>query len=126
MDELVHRFFGDGDDWPAAGYAPPVDMTETDDTVRLRIDIPGVDPDKIDVELRQNRLHIEGQREEGEAAKGETILRHERRTGPFSRTIALPCPVKEDKIDAKCASGVLTVSIPKAETAKTRKVIIKS
>jgi HSP20 family protein len=126
MDDLFSRFFGDDEEWLAPRFSPRMDMADTDEAVLLRFDVPGIQPGEINLELRENRLTISGERKEEQAKEGETTLCCERRGGKFSRTITLPCPVKEDKIDAQYHDGVLTVTVPKAEAAKARKIEIKT
>lgn len=126
MDDLFSRFFGEDEKPLAARFSPRMDMSDTDDAVLLRFDVPGITPGEISLELRDNRLTFSGERKEEEEKKGETVVCCERRGGKFSRTVTLPCAVKEDKIDAQYHDGVLTVTIPKSEAAKTRKIEIKT
>jgi len=106
--------------------APPMDISETDDKLQIRLDTPGVEPEDIDIQVSGNQLTISGQRKEEEEKEGETFYRVERQSGSFSRSVTLPYPVDGDKIDASSHGGVLTVSLPKCEEAKPRRVEVKS
>jgi HSP20 family protein len=106
--------------------APPLDMIETEKTISLKLDLPGVSPKEIDVQVSGNQLIVSGERKEEREEKGETFHRVERRTGRFSRSILLPCDVQDDKVDAKYQDGVLKITLPKTSEATTRHIEIKS
>jgi HSP20 family protein len=89
------------------------------------MDLPGIKPEEIDIQLSNNVLTISGQREESKQEKGETFHRVERRSGSFSRSVTLPCAVAEDRVDARYTDGVLSVTLPKTDEAKSRKIKIK-
>lgn len=128
MDELWNRFRMemDGDRIPAA-WLPSVDLSESDDAIQVRVDVPGLKASEINVEVNGNILRISGEHKEEKKEKGRTYHRMERRVGSFSRTITLPDEVREEKVTAECQDGVLTISLPKSEAAKTQtvKVIAK-
>lgn len=127
MDQLLSRFKTDWNgDWPAGVIAPSVDLSETDDALQLRMDVPGMKSEEINIELAGNTIRISGEHKEEKEEKGKTFHRLERRSGSFARALALPAAVKEDKITAECNDGVLTITLPKTETAKTRKIPVKS
>ena len=106
--------------------SPPLDITETDTTLQVRMDLPGIDAKEIDVQVSGNQLTIAGERKEEKVTKNELVHRIERRLGYFSRSFALPCPVQEDKIEANYQDGVLHVTLPKTEEAKSRRVPVKA
>ena len=83
-------------------------------------------PDEIDIEITENMLNISGERKEEKEEKGRTFHRVERHTGHFSRSIMLPCEVNENKIEARSHEGVLTITLPKTETAKTKRIKVQS
>jgi HSP20 family protein len=121
-DMLSHAFGDEQETWPLMRIVPSLDLSETDDAVELRMDLPGMDAKDIDVQVNQNMLTVSGQRGEQSEEKGRTFHRVERRSGSFSRTITLPCPVKEDAIAAQYRDGVLTVQLPKTTEAKSRRI----
>jgi HSP20 family protein len=123
VDDLLNRFSNDFDaEWMVRPFAPAADLSETTDAVQVRIDVPGMEPKDIDIEVRGNQLHVTGERKEEREEKGKTWHRAERRTGSFSRMIALPCDVRDERAKAEYANGVLTVTLPKTEEAKPHKV----
>lgn len=105
--------------------APSLDLVETDKAFQARLDMPGIKPNDIDIEVTGNTLRISGERKEEKEEKGKTYHRVERRYGTFARSVTLPCEVQEDKIEAECRDGVLTVTLPKTEQAKTKKIKVK-
>jgi len=127
MENLLERFSGDGGElWPSGVLAPPMDFSESEFGLQVRMDLPGVDPKEIDIQVSGNQLTVSGERKEEQEEKGETYHRVERRTGRFSRSVTLPCPVDEDKIDASYRDGVLSISVPKREEAKGRRINVKT
>jgi HSP20 family protein len=118
------RFFED-EGWLGDIMKPSVDMAETDGVIEVTMDIPGVDPKEIDIQVSGNMLTISGEKKEEKEEKGKTFHRVERRYGSFSRSMTLPCPVNEDKVGAECHEGVLKVTLPKTEESKTRKIKVK-
>lgn len=126
MEDLFSRFFTEGgaDGVPLA--RPSLDLSETDSSVQVRVDVPGMKAEDIDIEVSGSTLRISGQRKEEKEEKGKTWHRVERRTGSFARTVTLPCAVKEGQAKAEYADGVLTLSLPKAEEAKTRHIKVEA
>lgn len=123
MDDLLSRFQTDRNgDSPLALVSPSVDLSETDDSLQIRMDVPGIKADEINIEVSGNTIRISGEHKEEKEEKGKTFHRVERRSGSFSRALALPAAVKEDKVCAECKDGVLTITLPKTEVAKTQKV----
>jgi HSP20 family protein len=124
MEDLMTRAFGE-ESWPFRRVAPALDVAETNGTVEVRLDVPGVEPKEIDILLNGNMLTVSGHRKEEKEEKGKTLHRVERRFGSFSRSVTLPCPVKEELIEAKYRDGVLTITMPKTEEAKAKKIEVK-
>lgn len=123
MDDLINRFASDWDTgWLSREFAPSMDLSESEGAVEVSMDLPGVKPDEITVEVSGNTLRIHGERKEEKEEKKKSYHRVERRTGSFSRSVTLPCSVDENKVDANYRDGVLTVTLPKTEEAKTHKV----
>ena len=127
MEDLVSRVWGDGGE-PAAMVclSPRLDLSETADALEIRMDLPGVKPSDIDIQLNSNLLTVTGESKEEKDEKGRTYHRIERRKGTFSRSITLPCAVQENKIEAQDRDGILTITLPKAEEARTRRIPVKS
>jgi HSP20 family protein len=103
-------------------WSPAVDIFETEDALTLRADLPDVKTEEIDIRVENNTLTLKGSRkfEKDENAKG--YHRIERSYGDFIRTFAVPPTVENDKVAAQYKNGVLTITLPKKETAKPRQV----
>ena len=102
----------------------PADIEEAEDAYVVELDLPGVKPGDVDVEVRENELRVSGEIKEKER-KG--ILRRQmRRVGQFEHVVALPGEVDPDKVEAKLADGVLTVRLSKSQVRRPRHVEIKS
>ncbi len=126
VNELFGRFF---EDMPSLAteyaWAPLLDVAEREDAVVVKAEVPGVKPDDIDISVHGNTLTISGHKKE-ETDKSEGDYYHvERRRGEFRRSVTLATDVDADKIDATCKDGVLTITLPKAEQAKPKKIKVK-
>ncbi|MEU6725374.1 Hsp20/alpha crystallin family protein [Nonomuraea wenchangensis] len=106
------------------GSAMPMDGLRRDDDVVLRFDLPGIDPDSIEVTVDRGVLSVSARREE-ELGENERVFVRERPMGVFTRRVYLSEHLDSDRIDAGYANGVLTVRIPVLERAKPRKVEIQ-
>jgi HSP20 family protein len=126
MNQLRSRMWGDEEEgWFAGALAPSVDLSETETAVEVRMDLPGVKPKDIDIQISGNVLTVSGQREEEKEEKGRTFHRVERSSGSFSRSLTLPTTVNESEIAAEYRDGVLTITLPKSEEAKPHKIKVK-
>jgi HSP20 family protein len=105
-------------------WSPPVDLEETDDAYLLEAELPGVEPDDVDVELGGSELTISGELKEKE--RTGVVRRRARRTGRFDYWITLPDQVDADKVEASLVGGVLKVRVPKSERARRRKIELKA
>ncbi len=127
MDDLLSRFQGEWNgDGLAPAISPSVDLSETDDALQIRMDVPGMKAEEINIEVSGNTIRISGEHKEEKEEKGKTFHRIERRSGTFARALTLPVPVKESQVNAECANGVLTINLPKVEPAKTQKIAVKA
>ncbi|MFG1971955.1 Hsp20/alpha crystallin family protein [Nonomuraea fuscirosea] len=118
FDRLTRQAFDNG------SAAMPMDGLRRADDVLLRFDLPGIDPDSIEVTVDRGVLSVSARREE-EIANDERLFVRERTMGTFTRRVYLSEHLDSDKIDAGYANGVLTVRIPVLERAKPRKVEIQ-
>jgi len=103
--------------------AIPMDAVRRGDTVFVYFDLPGVDPDSVDLEVERNVLTLRATRR-WELSEDEEVLARERRQGEFTRQVFLGDTLDTNNVAAEYEGGVLTVEIPMAETAKARKVSI--
>jgi len=107
-------------------WTPPVDIYETDNEIVVKAELPDIDIKDVDVKLEDNRLTIKGERRFSDEVKKESYHLIERYYGSFQRTFELPTSVDRDKVEAKYDKGVLTVTLPKREEAKKKKIEIKT
>jgi HSP20 family protein len=123
FDRIVRRAFGSGTF--GASYAPalPMDAIRRDGQLVLRFDVPGVDPEKIDVTVDKGVLSVSATREEIKA-EGENPVARERRFGSFTRRVRLAENLDADAIEASNSGGVLEIRIPVREEAKPRKITV--
>jgi HSP20 family protein len=129
FEELMERLFRseEGRMTPAKEwFTPRVDFTENETHYEVKVDLPGLKPEEVKVELRNGDLWISGERKEEKEEEGKTYHRIERRYGEFRRVLPLPVEVSEEKIEARVENGVLTVTVPKAETVKPKTIEIKT
>lgn len=103
----------------------PADAYRKDDRFYLHVDLPGVDPESIDVTVEKNNLSVSAERR-WERNDDEQILLNERPTGSYSRQFFLGESLDTDAIEAGYDHGVLTLAIPIAETAKARKIAVST
>jgi HSP20 family protein len=123
-DRMVNRFFGASLMWPewAHEWTPPVDVEETDDAWVFEVELPGAKRDDIQVEVTDTELVIGGTVEERE--RTGVVRRSTRRSGSFQYRTTLPAGIDPDKVDARFDNGLLTVSVPRPERAKARRIKI--
>ena len=107
-------------------WMPDVDIYEKENKIYIRMDIPEIKPEDIDISIVDNTLKIKGERKMTEEVKEENYYRMERRYGSFERMIELPASVKMDDIEATYKNGVLHVELPKAEEVKAKEIKIKA
>lgn len=108
-------------------WSPSVDIFETEDALTVKADLPEVKIEDIDVRVERQTLTLRGQRKFAEVEKDESIKgyhRIERSYGEFVRSFAVPSTVDTEKVLADYKNGVLTITLPKKETAKPRQVKI--
>ena len=105
-------------------WDPSLDVFQDDDAVTVKLELAGMKKEDFDISLQDDILTISGERKsERESSEGESF-RSERVFGTFRRTVTLPAPVKSDAVKATYEEGVLTITLPKAEEAKPKKIAI--
>jgi len=132
MNHLLERFWGPiAESAPtlpfgAGDWSPALDLKETETAYQVKIELPGMKPEDIDIHLSGSTLTIKGERKELKEDKKETYHRIERRTGSFHRVIPLPGEVEQGKVEAKCDKGVLELTLPKAAGNQAKKIAVKA
>ncbi len=136
MDELERRFdemFG----WPLMpavwrrsaterGWMPPIEMYEKNDKFMVKVELPGMKKEDIEISVVGDMLTIKGERKAEEEVKEDDYYFCERSYGSFQRSVTLPSAVDSKSIEAKFSDGILEVSLPKLQEAKPKKVEIKA
>lgn len=126
MDQLFNQLLHEWDkseQLPA--FVPRANVAETDTHFEVTLDLPGLQPDQVSVELKENQLWVTGERKDQREESGKTYHHIERVWGQFRRVIPFPSPVNAEKVEAQYQDGVLTVLVPKDETARPRKIAVK-
>lgn len=118
----LDRFFDD--DVFASGFAPAMDVRQDKDHVIAEFQLPGIDSDKVNITIENDVLTVSGSAEEKHEVKREDYYRKEISRGEFSRAVILPMKVQGDKAEASYDKGILTVTIPKAEEVKPKKIAV--
>jgi HSP20 family protein len=126
FDDFSHEFpmFGRVTGLHGRGF-PSLNVWEDEQSLFIEAEVPGMKMEELEVTVMGHELTIKGQRG-GERREGTTYHRRERGAGSFSRTLRLLTDVSPDKVEATLVNGVLTVTLPKAEAAKPRKIEVKS
>ena len=123
FDRLARRVFGTTNGAVSRRSVMPMDVIRRKDEVELRFDLPGIDPESLEVTVDRGVLSVSANRAE-EYAEGENPYRRERVMGTFTRRVSLSDTVDAEKIDAGYTNGVLSVRLPLLERAQPRKVEI--
>ena len=119
------RWEGDRNAWENAEGYPPLDVSETDDEVKVEAELPGTSRDEIRLSVTGNVLTIQGEKKHEAEKKEANYHRVERSYGSFSRSLILPANVNAEKISAQYKDGVLSLSLPKTEESKPKQIEIK-
>jgi len=104
-----------------SGWTPALDLYQNNDNVVAVVELPGMRKEDIDVSLHDGMLTIAGERQSS-SSEGENAERTERFSGKFRRSVTLPTRVDASKVSASYKDGILTVTLPKSEEAKPKKV----
>jgi HSP20 family protein len=125
LERRMGRSFPETEDASTASWVPVVDIVEEPDVLRITAEIPGVKPEDVKISVEGNLVTIEGTKGQVAEYTTERVHRYERTYGTFVRSFTLPATVDADQIKAKYEMGVLTLSLPKVEKAKTRQVKVE-
>ncbi len=127
MDRLWNRFFGEtpfartfAEEW-----LPSVDISETEDKLLIKAELPGLETKDVKVSVSGDVLTIKGEKKKEEEEKDEHHYCVERYYGSFQRSFQLPTGVQADKVEAAFDMGILKVTLPKVEEAKKKEIEIK-
>lgn len=125
MNEILERTLP----WRTSGIAPAypaMNVWLADEGAFVTAELPGIDPNAIEISATDDTLTVRGNRPAEELPEGAVYHRRERGTGSFSRSITLPFSVDPNKVDAAYEHGVLAIRLPRAEHDKPRKITVKT
>ena len=125
-DDLVRRFIGSEAGWPNGGYRVPTDVFHLDGALVIRMDLPGVNSDEIEVTVQDGVLIINGARRFPFDDENVRFLRRGTFYGDFTQRVALGKGLDVEKIQARYDNGVLELMVPHAEEVKPRKIEIST
>jgi HSP20 family protein len=126
LDRLFESSFGDltrGSQLLSV-WNPPVDLYEDKDNLIAKAELPGMKKEDIEVSLHDGALSISGERRSEQKQEDAQTYRLERFVGRFQRTLTLPSPVDQGKVQAQYKDGILTVTLPKTEEAKPKQIAV--
>ena len=103
-------------------WTPAVDIYETDQSVVLKAELPGIDPKDVEIRVEDGTLWLKGERKFEKEVKEEGYRRIERQYGSFVRSFPLPATVDSEKATAEYKDGVLNLTLPKREEAKPKTI----
>src|SRR5712692_6878743 len=126
FDDLFDRFLGGRLARQSPGHGPALESFVDNGKLVVRADLPGIDPKDVEITATGDQLTIRGKREQRHEEKGRDFLHREVAYGTFERVVKLPGGVNPDEIKASYNSGVLELTVPLPEQARTRKVPIQS
>ncbi len=106
----------------AGSFVPPVDVYEDEHNLVLKLEVPGVNEEDLDVQVENNTLTVKGERKFEKEEKEENFHRIERRYGTFLRTFRLPNTVDSEKVEANYDKGILKISLAKRAEAKPKQI----
>jgi HSP20 family protein len=104
---------------------PSIDVSETEDSVILRAEVPDMNPEDLDISITDDTLRIRGEKKQERVEEEAGAQRTERRYGSFSRTLQLPCRIDLDDVKATYREGILNIIMPKCSPEQAREIKIK-
>ena len=125
FENLLSRFWGNGNAAEMAGWNPKLNIAETENTYEVALELPGMDPEHVDIELKRGVLTVTGERKSDTDEQDRTYHRVESHYGQFRRMFRFDEDVDSEHVDAQYKEGVLRITVPKAESAQTKRIEIK-
>jgi HSP20 family protein len=126
MDRLFEQSFvrPNGYGFSDRAYTPPMDVYVDDDDFVVEMALPGLAPDAVNISVLGNQVTISG--EYAAAPEGRQYLLRERTGGGFERTVTLPTAINSERVEAHYEHGLLRLTVPKAETAKPKRISLNA
>jgi HSP20 family protein len=110
---------------PAPAVFPPINAWQDEKALYVEAELPGFKPDEVEIAFEHETLIIKGKREPLPIPEPAAILRRERWTGEFERTVRFSLPVDPEQVKATLINGILTIMLPKQAAAQPRKIVVK-
>jgi HSP20 family protein len=123
LDMAWNREFGE--ELKEGVWQPPVDIYEDEHSVIIKAELPDVDQKDIEVRIENNTLTLKGERKHSSDIKKENYYRVERYFGQFQRSFSLPQSINQEKVQATCDKGILTITLPKREEVKPKQISVE-
>ena len=125
---MLERMFGpEMESWTELkSWSPRANVAETENELEMTVELPGVKPEDVHVELHDGELWVRGEMKNETEEKGKTFHKVERRYGEFRRVLPLPAAADKEKVDARLTNGVLKIVVPKVEKARPKAVEVKA
>ncbi len=124
----LNRLFDDAltperwDEFGNLAKIPAAELTETDDSLHLKLEVPGMEAKDLDIQVMADRVAIAGERKSESLSEDNGVTRSEFRYGKFSRVIPLPIRISHTNVTAEYKDGILNLTLPKAEEEKNKVV----
>jgi HSP20 family protein len=125
MDSFVTDFLDETVREDLSTFNPAVDLVDIDGSLQVKVELPGMKKDDVEISLKGDHLTIKGEKKEERQEKEQNRYYVGRTYGTFSRTLTLPTPVKSDQVKAIFENGVLVITLPKDEEEKVREFQVK-
>jgi len=125
MNRMLSDFFGEEDSRTVSTLTPAMDLVDSKDSVKVRVELPGIARDDVEISLKDDTLTIKGDKKQEKEDIDENRYYVERNFGSFVRTLNLTSKVKADAVEAKFRDGVLEIKLPKAEEEKVKEIQVQ-
>jgi HSP20 family protein len=122
MNRLFDRLVARPTETEAFAFVPAVEMHDDPETITLRLELPGLNPQDLDIQATAEAVSISGERRFEKRSEDRGVTRSEFRYGRFQRVIPLPSRIKQDQVKAEYKDGILTLTLPKADSEKAQVV----
>ena len=123
IDETLSRIWKE--DVAREVWSPPVDILERGNEIVLKVDLPGVSQEEIDIRVEENSLTIQGERRLLKETSEENYIQIERPYGTFRRTFNIPRMIRQERIKASYKDGVLTIVLPRRQEPQPRQIMVE-
>jgi HSP20 family protein len=125
MNLMFSGHLGEQDGNAVSTLTPAIDLVDSGDRVEVKVELPGMAKDDVDISLKDDILTIKGEKKQEREEKEENRYYVERTYGSFSRTLTLPSKVNPDGVEARFKDGVLEINLPKAEEEKIKQIQVQ-